>query len=59
MELKYGNTSFVLNLLPDKISNIIQSPDLLPDIVDPDIIIASAIEGCSERNRSFSPGTVW
>jgi lactate racemase len=29
---------------------------LLPDTVEPEIIIASGIEGCSERYRSFSPG---
>jgi len=56
MKLKYGNTSFDLDLSRDRISTIIQSPDSFPDAADPESIISSAIEGCSERFQSFAPG---
>jgi nickel-dependent lactate racemase len=56
MKLKYGNTSFDLDLSRDRISTIIQSPDSFPDAADPETIIASAIEDCSERFQSFKPG---
>ena len=56
MKLKYGNTSFDLDLRPDKISVVIQSPASDHCVADPQKIIASAIEGCSERFASFRPG---
>ena len=56
MKLKYGNTSFDLDLRQDKISAVIQSPASVHCAADPHNIITSAIEGCSEGFASFRQG---
>jgi lactate racemase len=56
MELKYGNTSFVLDLRPERISTIIQLSDQLIGSSNPKTVVAAAIEKCSDLVRSFRSG---
>jgi lactate racemase len=56
MELKYGGTSFTLELPPERILAEILKPDLAAEIEHPEIAILSALEDYSDTIRSFNPG---
>lgn len=55
MHLKYGSTSFALNLPPERLAGIIQP--LVPEpAASPEEIIATALDACQPAISSFKPG---
>lgn len=55
MNLKYGSTSFPLDLPPDRLAGVIQAPVPAPQ-AQPEEIIATALDGCQAIISSFKPG---
>ena len=55
MELKYGSTSFDLDLPPDRLAGVI-SPSIPLATESPEEIIAKALDACQETISAFRPG---
>ena len=55
MHLKYGATSFPLNLPPERITGVIQ-PSVPEPAASPDEIITAALDGCQTALSSFRRG---
>jgi hypothetical protein len=56
MELKYGETSFTLELPPERILAEIHGPDLGTETHHPETAILAALDDCSDTIRSFNSG---
>ena len=56
MELKYGETSFTLELPPERILAGIHGPDLGTETHHPETAILAALDDCSDTIRSFNSG---
>jgi nickel-dependent lactate racemase len=55
MELKYGSTSFVLELPPERLAGVIV-PSLVPPLESPEDIILRALDSCQSALSSFKAG---
>lgn len=55
MELKYGSTSFSLELPPDRLAGVIV-PSVFPPEESPEDIITQALDACQATISSFKPG---
>ena len=55
MELKYGSTSFQLELSPERLAGIIE-PNLVPSTESPEKVIAQALDICQAAISTFSAG---
>lgn len=55
MDLKYGSTSFLLNLPPSRIGTVIQPTVPIPE-KSPEEIIAAALDECTSALSAFKPG---
>ena len=55
MELKYGSTSFQLDLPPHRLSGIIEPTLALPS-ASPEAIVARALDDCQTAIAAFNPG---
>lgn len=55
MELKYGSTSFAIDLPPDRLAGVIV-PSLYPPAESPEDIINAALEACQPAISRFKPG---
>jgi len=54
MELKYGETSFVLELPPERILKVIHKSDLTSETQPSETVILSALADCSDTIHSFN-----
>lgn len=55
VELKYGSTSFTLDLPPDRLAGVIAPSLPLPENA-PEAIITQALDACQSTISAFSPG---
>ena len=55
MELKYGSTSFTLDLPPERLAGVVAHSQIVVDETPADIIEA-ALDSCSQFISSFKPG---
>ena len=55
MKLKYGSTSFPLNLPPERLAGVIQ-PSVPDSAASPEEIITTALDACQSAISSFRPG---
>lgn len=55
MELKYGSTSFAIELPPERLAGVI-IPSLSPPDKSPEAIINTALDACQSTLSTFKPG---
>lgn len=55
MELRYGDSTFTVEIDPQKLRGVIRADVQLPDD-PPETLIAKALDSCAEQIGSFAPG---